>query len=1378
MSFPVVGIGASAGGLESFSDLLARVPASTGMAYVFVQHLDPGHGSLLVEILSKKTALPVEEARDGMKIYPDHLYVIPPNTTLTLNNEMLQIRSRDPAERPHSPVDIFFHSLAEQKGANAIGIILSGTGSDGAKGIQAIKESGGITFAQDESSARFYGMPRTAIQTGCVDFVLVPGEIAQELVRISRHPYLCGTSGIDGSEGQYENGLALLGEEDQYKKIFRLLTSSSGVDFTHYKRSTIQRRLTRRMALHQKETLVDYVGLLQRDPAEIQALFHDLLIRVTSFFRDPEIFDGLTQIIFPTLLEARAPQEPLRIWIPGCASGEEVYSVAICLTEFLTDRAGVPPIQIFGTDVSSPAIETARAGSYLESIAAEVSPARLSRFFVKVNDRFQIAKSIRDLCVFAKHDITHDPPFSRIDLISCRNVLIYLDQALQRQVFSLFHYALKPDGFLVLGPSEALGQNADFFALFEKQHRVYTRKVVPGQIAITFGPGEPFVPRQVGIRPIEPNPTLLDRDRILKETDRLLLARYSPACVLVDEDLNILQFRGPTSRYLEHPPGPASLNLQKLARSSLLVTLLLTISKARTEGAPVRQEGIRIEVQDEVREAQIEVIPFRPPQTEVRCYLILFEESRRGKPSRRDQGLLRGFRATFLAKQSWTRAISSEKQKTDAEIAQLKRELEATRLFLQSTIEEQEAGKEELKSAHEEVLSANEEFQSTNEELETAKEELQSANEELVTTNDELRSRNRDLNELNDALAASRDYSEAVLATIREPLLVLDKGLRVLKANRAFYQFFKTRPEDTVNHALDDLGEKEWNIPELVERLRKVLPGGVSLEEYEFKSNFPIIGERWVSLNARRIAGARERADMILLAIEDVTDRRVAENAARAAQERSLYTKALAAGEERFKVLADTAPMLLWMTGAEGKAEFVNSEYQKFTGRPMESLLGEGWAELVHPDDVRSYLEDYHQAVKERKRFEAELRFLRADGEYRWMKSIGVPRFHADGAFAGYVGCTADVHDSAEADRRKDQFLATLSHEVRTPLNAISGWTYLLRTTNPSQETLVEGLQVIERNVRVQTHLIDDLLDISRIAAGQLRLEKKIVDFNVVVRSALDTVRNAAEAAQVRLSETADQSDLELPVFGDQGRLQQVVWNVLSNAVKYTPAGGRIDVKLRRLDSQVELIVSDTGRGISPEFLPKLFHRFSQADATSTRTFKGLGIGLAIARQLVELHDGSIHAQSSGLGNGATFTIVLPLASQEPVVSADSPLEAQRDLPLPAALSVDLTGISVVAVDDDAATREFLRRLLNHCKAFVTVVGNVDDALLSNRGNKAPGGTVRHRNARARWLRPYSSSARARPRSWRRRARDSSYGVCPKCRSCANFSGGFSTAYS
>jgi two-component system, chemotaxis family, CheB/CheR fusion protein len=903
MSFPVVGVGASAGGLEAFSELLTNLPSNTGMAYLLVQHLDPTHSSFLVEILSKKTRMPIEEAREAIEVLPDHIYVLPPNNTLTLAANLLHLTSRETIEQRHSPVDILFDSLAE-RGVNAIGIILSGSGSDGAKGVQALKEAGGIIFAQEESSARFSGMPRSAIETGCVDFVLSPKMIARELVRMGRHPYLnTAVSAITGLEKSEANSHTHLEAENQLKRIFRLLRTVSGVDFSHYKRSTIERRLTRRMAVHQIESLGSYVNLLQENPSEVQALFRDLLIRVTNFFRDPEMFQTLAEAAFPTLLGDGTSKNPLRIWIPGCASGEEVYSIAICLHECLADQVSNRLIQIFGTDLDDAAIDHARAGYYLDNISADVSVERLKRFFVKIDNHYQIAKSIRDLCVFAKHNLIRDPPFSRLDLISCRNVLIYLDQALHRRVLSLFHYALKPHGFLVLGPSETVGQGAEFFEYLGGRYGIYVRKDVPERGAPMLDTGESLTRQQADNGPSKTVSGQFDLNRMLKESDRLLLTRYAPACVLVDEELNILQFRGETSLYLEHPPGPATLNLQKLARPSLLVPLSTTISEARKDRAPVRREGISVAAQGETREIVLEVIPIRPSEGEPTCFLILFEKS----PPRSIAGRvsLGGFFSKlFGTRQRLAASSATTQSEGDHDFEKLQQELEATRDFLQATIEEQEAAKEELRSAHEELLSANEEFQSTNEELETAKEELQAANEELITTNDELRNRNRELNQSNDALRASRDYAEAIIATVRDPLLILNKELRVVRANRAFYEFFKTRSEEIENLRFYEIGEGQWNNPSLRTRLEAILDHNVSLSEFEMVKAFPQIGEKVLLLQAHRLSSDEQRGDLILLAINDITERRALEENRRVERERIIEEQA---SDIRELVESDTA---------------------------------------------------------------------------------------------------------------------------------------------------------------------------------------------------------------------------------------------------------------------------------------------------------------------------------------------------------------------------------------------------------------------------------------------------------------------------------------
>lgn len=857
MKSAIVGIGASAGGLEAVSEILGCLPSHPGVAIIVVQHLDRTRESLLSEILRRRTKLPVIEARDRMLIAPDHVYIIPPNATLTVEANVLRLSPRA-ATGMHMPVDALFRSLAEHNGQAAVGIVLSGADSDGAAGTQAIKHAGGITFAQDPDTARESGMPRAAVATGCVDFVLPPGEIAAELLRLSAHSYLrpgafpgAVVAGADSDESESATEIELL------RRIFRRLRLTHGVDFSGYKSSTLRRRLARRMAVQHIETLTEYTAFLENDSREAAALYQDFLIRVTSFFRDPAAFSALNEHMFPRLVSGRSPNEPIRIWVPGCATGEEVYSIAIALLEYLGDQPPPAGIQIFGTDISETAIEKCRAGVYFDSIAQDVSADRLRRYFVRQNSHYVIARSVRDLCVFARQDITRDPPFSRLDLVSCRNVLIYLGAAVQRRIMQTFRYALRPNGFLLLGPSESAGQGEELFEAVDKQHRLYKPRPT-----VSFAADDRALS---GVHssisePQRPDQPLLESESALRHADRLLLARYSPAGIVVDDALNILQFRGETAPFLAPASGPPSLNLLRIVRPELLLTVPPAVEEARASGKVSRRAGLTI---DGAGEVDIEVIPLRQ-SAGATCYLILLESE--------------SFRTVGRRERLTGTASLSESEK-DKHLAHLERENLELREFLQATMEQHEAAREELKSAHEEVLSANEEFQSTNEELETSKEELQSANEELVTTNDELRERNRELAVLNMQIESAQQVSdrahalaEGIVETVREPLVVLDHNLDVLRANRAFATQFGVRVDDMKGKSLDvvgiALGDETLN-----QRLSAILSDGPAFTDFEVVMPHGRDGRRILSLSARKIAGVADRVELILLAIEDVTEK-------------------------------------------------------------------------------------------------------------------------------------------------------------------------------------------------------------------------------------------------------------------------------------------------------------------------------------------------------------------------------------------------------------------------------------------------------------------------------------------------------------------------
>ena len=604
MTFRAVGLGASAGGLEAVSELFSALPAGTGMAWIVVQHLDPRHESLLPELLQKKSTVPVTAAVDGEVVHPDHVYVIPPNTTLTVADGRFHLTER-PAFEHHLPVDALFQSLAIEYSENAIAVVLSGGDSDGSLGIQAVKQEGGIVFAQRPESARFPNMPQHAIDTGCVDMVLSPAEIAHMLQRLSRHP----SRSVNDPGSQTSTTPEAVADDDEalLKRIFRALRAAHGLDFTHYKRSTVWRRLRRRMALRGIESLEEYCAVVDAEPAEMAALQQDFLIRVTEFFRDPDTDEALQQRVFPALQAGRSAKQPIRIWVPGCATGEEVYSVAIHLLESVGERLSAAEAQIFGTDVSEAALEKARAGIYLPSVMRGVSDERLQRFFEKQADGFRIRKEIRDMCIFARQDVTRDPPFSRLDLISCRNLLIYLDEVAQRRVFQAFHFALRPHGLLLIGAAESVGQSTELFEQVDKGFRVYRRR--PGS-GLGAAASRAQVPDSVAFDPSGGRPSRADAESLPREADRWLLARYAPASLLVDEALNVHQFRGRTGPFLEPASGAPSVDLRRLARPELLVELLPAIREARETGLPTRRDDLRL---DDERNFSIEVVPLAGP---------------------------------------------------------------------------------------------------------------------------------------------------------------------------------------------------------------------------------------------------------------------------------------------------------------------------------------------------------------------------------------------------------------------------------------------------------------------------------------------------------------------------------------------------------------------------------------------------------------------------------------------------------------------------------------------------------------------------------------------------------------------------------------------
>jgi two-component system CheB/CheR fusion protein len=957
--FPVAAIGASAGGIEAFTEVLKFLSPTTGMAYVFIQHMSPDHESRLVEILSRTTKMNVVEAKDKLKVKPDTVYVIPPNREMKIEKGVLLLSVRPAKPLNHSPINHFFLSLADNYREKAIGILLSGNAPDGTLGLKAIKAEGGISFAQD-ASAQFQGMPRNAIAEEAVDLVLSPKRIAEELIKLSRQ------------QETYQRELLKLSEEnisDRDENLLHILKQIhrlTGVDFSHYKINTIKRRIVRRMILHKIDSLEDYTNYMKNHASEIQQLFQDLLINVTTFFRDAEAHEYLRKFVLPKLVKQKPTDEPVRLWIPACSTGQEAYSLAMLLMEVLGEKAATTSVQIFATDLSEVAVNKVRLGIYSKDEVEDIPLKRLNRFFVKVDSQYRIVKSIRDICIFASHNVLKDPPFSRLDVISCCNLLIYLEPALQKKLIATFHYALNNAGFLVLGKSETIGSSGYLFSQVDKRFKIYAKKkdaAAKAMFELSLRNEERAEP-SYGRRmiPAKSKSEDLDMDKVV---DHVLLKKYTPPCVVVSQDLDILLFRGSTGLFLEPAPGKASLNLLKMARPGLGFELRNLVYKASKSGEPESKEWTETEKGNKTKRISIEAIPLKIDS----------------------DGFDKNFLVVFEEEYATVQEVFPDEAK-DRRVRQLEAELARLREDMRTIIEEQEAANEELQSVNEEIVSSNEELQSINEELETSKEELESSNEELITINQELQMRNEQLAEI-------QEYSEAIFTTIRESLLILDKNFRIKNANSCFYRTFEVTEEETEGKLLYDLGNKQWNIPRLKELLEEIIPRNSQVVDFEVIHQFPHIGEKVMVLNARRLVRKTQSEHLILLAIEDVTQYKQAQ-------------KLIASKEEWFRNMADNSPMMVWVADEQKKIRFVNKAFLDFRQLTLEQALGKDWVEDMHPKDEKGVRKIMDDAFAKKKEFSVEYRIEKDNAAIKVM-SKGNPNFDHNGTFIGYIGSCVEL---------------------------------------------------------------------------------------------------------------------------------------------------------------------------------------------------------------------------------------------------------------------------------------------------------------------------------------------------------------------------------
>jgi two-component system, chemotaxis family, CheB/CheR fusion protein len=1103
-----------------------------------------------------------------------------------------------------------------------------------------------------------------------------------------------------------------LAPQDALAIIFGLLRSTTGVDFSHYKPKTLDRRIQRRMLLCKRELLADYATYLQTNPTEIKALYEEILIHVTSFFRDPEAFELLKTKVFHTISQNKSAEFPIRIWVAGCSTGEEVYSIAICLLEFLAQRVTQPPIQIFATDISELAIDKARSGVYTENQMVAVSPERRRRFFNAVEGGYHISKTVRELCVFARQDLGSEPPFSNVDLISCRNVLIYLDNSLQKRIMPIFHYSLNPTGFLLLGTSESTGQYSDIFNLIDKKYRIYAKKPSTARHTFSFSPSNYPVKTSNSI-----SAALANRQAVMlpaedmelqKKVDQLIFDRYALVGVVVDDKMQVLQLRGEIDRYLKLVAGVANFNLFNLVRPELLTELRAAIYQAQRNHLPVSKNGLRLPASDSlVKEPSksfsninLQVIPFKVSETEEQHFLVLFEDA---PPAIND---IIPMELTNIEGD-----LEQENMRLRQELFAAIQERTATQEYLQAVIQEHEHGNQDLKVANEEILSSNEELQSTNEELETAKEEIQATNEELSTTNEELRRRNAESYQVNNDLTN-------FLASINIPILMLTNDVRIRRFTPMAQQLLNFIPTDA-GRPLSDI-RTNLNIPDLEPLILQVLET-LSIKELEVQTDTG----HWYLLRIRPYRTAENQIDGVVMVFLDID-----------ALKRSIATIEVACNYA--ESIVTTVQMPLIVIESDFRVNTANRSFcetfQVSQQQTTQSLLFDLSNGQWNISGLRPLLEDIFANGTILQNFEVEQQFEQIGHKIMLLNALKIistentPRIllsiediterkQFEAEKSSLFAPEQPARQEAEtANRAKDEFLSNLSHELRNPLTAVIGWAQFLRTNKSDEATVTRALEVIYRSAKAQSQLIEDMLDLSRIATGKLHLNPLRFDLVPVVSTAIESVQLSAEAKSIELVSQLTSTT----ILGDVDRLQQVMWNLLSNAIKFTPVGGRVEITLApvQINSQqqvAEVRVSDNGQGIWAELLPYVFDRFRQGDSSTTKTIQGLGLGLSIVRHIVELHGGTVRAESLGEGQGTTIIMQFPLAAM-PIINVVPVVP----LPVVQRQVTSLAGLSVLVVDDDLDILDLMRHILENVGAAVAVVNSAQGAiaaLTSSPGN-------------------------------------------------------------
>ncbi len=1219
--FHIVGVGASAGGLEALEKFFDNMRPDSGLAFVVVQHLSPDFKSLMDELLSRHTDIAIHRVEDGMVVEPNAIYLIPPKKEMIISGGKLLLTDKDPDQAVSLPIDTFFRSLAQECGELSVAVVLSGTGSDGSRGIRAIHDAGGLVISQTEDSAKFDGMPRSAMETGVVDCALPPESIPAALLDYIEHPFRGDCAARAAKNVVSEEGM---------NAIYGLLRREYGIDFSHYKPSTVNRRIERRLQLNRSFDLDEYIEQLKADSGELNALYKDLLIGVTKFFRDQDAYQRLADEVIPQLVSKVPENEEFRVWVAGCATGEEAYSIAILIHEALEDRKRPIDVKIFATDVHRTSLDIGSKGVYSAEAVSEVSESLLAKYFVRKGGKFHVSADLRKSIVFAPHNVIKDAPFTKLDLVCCRNLLIYLQPHAQKKVLSLFHFGLKTGGVLFLGPSESPGEIADEFETVDRHWKIYRKRRdvrLPADMQLPLSSGFAQL-RDSSLHP--PSSTSATPDGNLLRAYDSLMADYVPPSLLVNEHRELIHSFAGAGKYLTIPDGRSSNNVLDLVSTDLRVALSGALQRAASKGEKVAYNGVVINHGDEEEQVKVTAAPLSLLSSGETYFLISLESVDRKKE---------------VPEQTTDVDLDDASRERLVEVEE---ELRYTKENLQATIEEMETTNEELQATNEELVASNEELQSTNE-------ELHSVNEELYTVNAEYQRKIAELTELTDDM-------DNLLRSTDVGTVFLDRDFCIRKFTPRIAQVFQILPQD-IGRPLDSFSHNIEH-DSLLDDVRRVLK-----TQEPFEKDVRDRQGRWYLLRVLPYRTKNQIDGVVVTLIDIGTIKKVEQQLRRMS-----------------KVFMDAADPII-IEDLEGNIVDLNAEAERAYGWSRDELLGQRFTLLV-PPSRQTHSKKLRQKCKNAENVR-NVESVRVDrkGVTRPVLLTLSQLTDESGMPIGIATISKDISrqkkaeaEAQEAAKRRDDFLAMLSHELRNPLGAVLSAVQVLDRKQPDSEGRQRACDVIERQSRQMARLLDDLLDVSRVTQGKIDIRKEVVDLTSLVGDAVEAVRSEIEARRHCLETKLPENPVH--VEGDAARLLQIIENLLINAAKYTPPDGNILLAVDAVDGDAVIRVKDNGEGIAPEMRKKIFDLFVQGNRTLERSDGGMGVGLTLVQRLVQLHDGNVVANSEGLGKGSEFVVRLPLTAK-PI-----------NLPKEPTIFESEEESRILIVEDNADSREMLASLL------------------------------------------------------------------------------------